>query len=88
VTGVLATLRRIGQHETVELIPGEPASRTHVQVAEREGLLMRDEAGALVDRPPPWAGPMPEPLPLRQPPTSPQEDAERVAGAFAAWGRR
>jgi hypothetical protein len=75
---VIATLQRIGHHDTVELIPGDPGSRTFLQIAEREGVLVRDHKGQLVDRPPPWA----PPLPLRLLPDLPQEDRDRMAEAF------
>jgi hypothetical protein len=46
---ILATLRREGGAATVETIPGNPASRTLVESALREGLLVRNAAGALAD---------------------------------------
>jgi hypothetical protein len=46
---VAATLDRTGHCATVELIPGNPASRTDVALALREGLLVRDASGNLVD---------------------------------------
>lgn len=46
---ILATLRQEGPHKTVETVPGQPASRTLVQAAIREGLLSRDAAGRLAD---------------------------------------
>ena len=44
---VLATLNSTYGHPSVELIPGDPSSRTQVQVAIREGLLRRNAAGQL-----------------------------------------
>lgn len=46
---VLATIRRDGPTQSVELIPGNPASRTDVRVALREGLLRLNDAGQLED---------------------------------------
>lgn len=46
---VAATLDRAGHRSTVELVPGVPSSRTDVAVALREGLLVRNAAGDLVD---------------------------------------
>lgn len=48
---VAATLRRAGTEQTVELIPGDPSSRTGVTSAIREGLLVRDASGHLQDAP-------------------------------------
>ena len=39
---VLATLDAHGRSQSVELIPGNPASRTSVEVALREGVLRRN----------------------------------------------
>jgi hypothetical protein len=44
---VLATLDYRGTTQTVELVPGNPASRTDVGTAIREGLLRRNAAGHL-----------------------------------------
>jgi len=46
---VLGTLRKEGPRQSVELIPGVPASRTDVQTAVREGLLRVNTAGHLED---------------------------------------
>lgn len=46
---IMATLRREGGASTVETVPGNPASRTMVEVALREGLIRRDERGHLSD---------------------------------------
>jgi hypothetical protein len=46
---IAATLRRDGPNQTVELIPGTPASRTLLDIAIREGLVRRDSMGQLTD---------------------------------------
>lgn len=46
---VVATLNRQGMHATVELEPGNPSSRTRVEVALREGLVERDGSGGFRD---------------------------------------
>ncbi|MCK7494270.1 MAG: hypothetical protein MZW92_26020 [Comamonadaceae bacterium] len=46
---VVGTLQRMGPALTVELVPGDPTSRTDVRVALREGLLTRNAAGQLED---------------------------------------
>lgn len=46
---VLATLARAGMTQSVELIPGQPSSRTSVAVALREGVLVRLHDGRLAD---------------------------------------
>jgi hypothetical protein len=46
---VLASLQKQGPHQSVELIPGDPSSRTLVDVAIRQGLLTRNAAGQLED---------------------------------------
>jgi hypothetical protein len=48
---VAATLQRHGPNASVELEPGNPASRTLVSEAIRQGLLQRDFSGRLVDAP-------------------------------------
>jgi hypothetical protein len=48
---VRATLQGYGEKQSVELIPGQPSSRTLVAHALRDGLLIRDHTGALVDAP-------------------------------------
>lgn len=45
---VMSTLRTTGTHPTVELVPGQPSSRTLLATAEREGLIERRE-GRYVD---------------------------------------
>jgi hypothetical protein len=49
--GVLASLDRQGRNMTVELQPGNPASRTDVATAIREGVLIRDAQGNLQEAP-------------------------------------
>lgn len=46
---VLATMQRQGQHQTVELQPGNPASRTQLAVALREGLIRETAPGIYQD---------------------------------------
>lgn len=46
---VAATLTKSGSMTTVEVIPGNPASRTDVRTAERLGLIRRDQSGNWVD---------------------------------------
>lgn len=48
---VLATLQRSGPSQSVELVPGNPSTRTDVRTALREGLLVRNAAGQLEDAP-------------------------------------
>jgi hypothetical protein len=48
---VAATLQGYGAQRSVELEPGNPASRTLVAHAIRDGLLIRDYAGNLIDAP-------------------------------------
>lgn len=45
---VMSTLRR-GSTDSVELEPGNPASRTSLAVAERDGLIRRNAAGVYED---------------------------------------
>lgn len=51
VTGgsVAQTLDRQGTEYTVELLPGQPSSRTDVRTAERMGLIQRGAGGVWVD---------------------------------------
>jgi hypothetical protein len=46
---ISATLDRRGATDTVEMIPGNPASRVSVATALREGLLRRGASGSLED---------------------------------------
>lgn len=46
---VAATLQQQGPHQTVETIPGVPASRTRVDVALREGVIRAKEGGGFED---------------------------------------
>lgn len=46
---VLATMARAGTAQTVELIPGQPWTRTSVAVALKEGVLVRGPGGVLQD---------------------------------------
>ncbi|WP_119156978.1 hypothetical protein [Caldimonas tepidiphila] len=46
---ILATRQKHGPHETVELIPGDPSSRTLLRVAVREGLLKETAPGIYAD---------------------------------------
>lgn len=44
---ILDTLDRSGREPSVELVPGDPASRTSVSAALRHGALQRDASGVL-----------------------------------------
>lgn len=46
---VAATMQNIGGQRTVELIPGNPATRTNVTLALREGLIEADGQGGFRD---------------------------------------
>lgn len=46
---VAETLRRVNGQQTVELIPGNAATRTDVHAAAREGLIRRNAAGQWED---------------------------------------
>ncbi len=46
---VLATLRQDGPARTVELVPGEPSSRTTIAVALREGVIKEVQPGIYAD---------------------------------------
>ncbi len=46
---VMATKQRQGMHDTVELIPGQPSTRTQIAVALREGLIRQMDGGGYAD---------------------------------------
>lgn len=46
---VVATMQRHGQHQTVELVPGQPGSRTQLSVALREGVIRQTQPGIYED---------------------------------------
>lgn len=48
-SSIMATLQRVGAHQSVELIPGNPGSRTSLQTAIRDGLVRPVGPGIFVD---------------------------------------
>ncbi len=81
MSSIIGTREVIGGRVTVELVPGQSGTCTHIETAEREGLLIRDEQGNLTDVPPPWA-----PVrPTRLFPEMPQEERDRLTELWG-WG--
>lgn len=88
---VMATLQRQGAHQTVELIPGQPSSRTHLAVALREGVITEtfpgryEDAAALSNR---EGGTRPAaPAQAQQPDQEAQAGEHFDASAEAEWAQ-
>lgn len=77
----VVTLQRSGTQQTVELEPGNPASRTDVATAHRMGVIQRDAAGNWID-----AGQVQtfHSAPLQQPQDRAQAEAQHLERQQAA----
>lgn len=89
---VASTLRRDGTSRTVELIPGNPASRTDVRSAQRAGLIELDASGNWRDTADRVGNVQRLAEETGQAPQQPQEPQQATNEAFSVeemqeWGR-
>ena len=78
------TLQHVGTSQSVELEPGNPASRTDVKTAERMGLIRRNSAGAWEDVGASTYTTTQQPQTQQQPAEEPSPEAAHAAQLQAA----
>lgn len=76
---IMSTMRREGRSPSVELIPGNPASRTSLETAVRDGLVREVAPGLYVDALPTQLQPLPGDQQPQQGPQKGQEEAKTDA---------
>jgi hypothetical protein len=83
---VAQSIRTEGSSKTVELVPGDPASRTLLSVALREGLIVETAPGIYADRNAPQGAQQdPSGAQADAPKDDPLADTVYNAGELATW---